>query len=119
MRLKTPLIGIFWIMDNRLLLNACPYDRGEDMIGNWANYSGHYPFWEKYSDENNIPYDYVHYPRGRVVYNIKTKKFKIMSSKQVIKDKKIIKRIAEAFHLTKYMVASDSHYEKAFELLEE
>ena len=120
LKMKIPLIGIFWIRDDDgLILDTCPFDQGEDMIGNWANHSGHSPFWDKYSAKYGLTFDYVHYPRGRVVYNIKTKQFKIISSKQIIKNKKIIKKIARAFNLTKYILASDAHYENAYPLLDE
>ena len=101
-----------------MIIDTCPYDKGEDLIGNWVNHSGHYPFWEEYSKKYGLPYDYVHYPRGRVVYNNKTGKFKIMSSKKVIKDKKILKKVADAFNLKKYIIESDAHYEKAYEVEE-
>jgi len=117
--MKTPLVGIFWITENnKFILDTCPYNEGEDIVGDWINHSGHHPFWEQYSKEHGITFDYVHYPRGRVVYNKKTKQFKIISSKQVIKNKKIVKKIAGAFNLTKYILASDAHYEKTYELLD-
>ena len=118
--MNTPLIGIFWIKDDdNLILETCPYDQGEDLIGNWLNHSGHYPFWERYSVKHGITQDYVYYPRGRVVFNKKTKQFKIMASKQVIKNKNLIGMIAKAFNLTKYILSADAHYEDAFQLLEE
>lgn len=117
--MKTPLIGIFWIIENnKFILDTCPFGEGEDIVGDWINHSGHHPFWERYSKEHYIPYDYTHYPRGRVIYNKKTKKFKIVSSKGVIKDMNIVKKLARAFNLTEYVLSSDAHYEKAFELLE-
>jgi len=117
---KAPLIGIFWIEDNgKLILDTCPHDQGEDLIGDWLNHSGHYPFWEKYSAKHGIEHDYVYYPRGRVLYNKKTKQFKVMSSKRVIKDAKLVKKIAKEFNLIKYELSADRHYEKACPLLDE
>lgn len=118
--MKQPLIGIFWIKDDgKLILDTCVYDQGEDLIGHWLNYSGHYPFWEKYSVSHGIEHDYVYYPRGRVVYNQKTKQFKVMSSKRVIKDVKLVKKITKAFNLTKYKLSADRHYENAYPLMDE
>jgi len=118
--MTTPLIGIFWIKDDgKLILDTCPYDQGEDMIGHWANHSGHYPFWERYSAKKGIECDYVYYPRGRVVYNIMTKQFKIISSKAVIINKKIVDKIAKAFNLIKYKLTADRHYEKACPVLDD
>ena len=117
--ITTPLIGIFWIKENNeLILDTCPYDQGEDIINNWANHSGHSLFWDQYAPKHGIPYDYVYYPRGRVVYNVKTKKFKIISRREVITNKSLVKIIANAFNLKKYILASDAHYEKAYELLD-
>ena len=116
---KTPLIGIFWIKDdNNLIIDTCPYDKGEDIIGNWINHSGHYPFWDQYAAKHGIAQDYVYYPRGRVVYNMKTKKCKIMASRKIINNKNMIGMIAKTFNLTKYILSADAHYEEAFQLLE-
>jgi len=118
--MKPPLIGIFWIKDDgKLILDTCPYDQGEDLIGDWLNHSGHYPFWEKYSAKHGIKHEYIYYPRGRVVYNKKNKIFKVMSSKKVIKNTKLVKKIAKAFKISKYKLSADHHYEKAYPLLEE
>lgn len=108
------LIGIFWIKDDgELILDTCPYDKGGELIGAWANHSGHYPFWEEYVRERGLTVDYVHYPRGRVVFNVRTKKFKIMSSKAVLGDDRIMKKVARAFNLKKYIAEADEHYENA------
>ena len=113
-------IGIFWIKDDdELILDTCPYDQGEDLIGNWVNHSGHHPFWEQYAASQGITQDYTYFTRGRVVYNKKTGQFKIMASKKVIHSKKIIAKIAKAFSLTKYKLSADAHYEDAFQLLDE
>jgi hypothetical protein len=112
-----PKIGIFWLLENgRLLIDAVPYDKSDKVVGNYVSYSDHYNFWEtKVRPELNQ--EYTDNPRGRVVYNRKTGKAKIMAGKSLLADKKLIAKIARVFNLKNYILRSDEHYEQANFLL--
>ena len=113
------LVGIFWIKDDGgLIVNAIEWDKSEMIIDTWVNYSNHYQFWETYSKEHNLPSDYVTYTRGRVLYNKKTKTSKLLASRDVLKNKKLITKLVKAFKLDKYVLEQDDHYEQADFLLD-
>ena len=106
------LVGIFWVMRGKnLLVYAIEWDKATDIVGNWCNYGGHYEYWEEYIRKQSLDNDYTDFPRGRVIFNKKTKVTKILSSKKVIGNKELVNQIAEAFHLKKYQLRSDEHYE--------
>ena len=106
------MVGIFWIIGKKdLLFHAIEWDKATDMAGSWCNYGGHYEYWEQNLRKYSIEHDYTDFPRGRVIFNKKTKVTRIISSKKVIGDKALVKQIAEAFHLKKYQLRSDAHYE--------
>ncbi len=113
------MIGIFWILEKgKLIVDAIPWEQSDKISGNYISYSDHYNYWET-TIRPDLDQEYTDNPRGRIVYNIKTKTAKIMASKNVIQDKALIAKIAKEFNLTKYIVRADEHYEKANMLLEE
>ena len=110
--MKVSSIGIFWVLgENNLLVHTIEWNRAAEIIGNWCNYGGHYEFWENNLRKYSIDHDYTDFPRGRVLYNKKTKVSKILSSRKVIGDRALVKQIAKTFHLKKYLLRSDAHYE--------
>ena len=112
-----PKIGIFWLLENgRLIVDAVPYNKSDKISGNYVSYSDHYNFWET-KIRPDIDQEYTDNPRGRVVYNLKTGKAKIMAGKKLLADKKLIARIVKVFDLKKYILRSDEHYESANFLL--
>ena len=112
-----PKIGIFWLLENgRLIVDAAPYDRPDKVSGNYAGYSDHYHFWET-KIRPDLDREYTDNPRGRVVYNLKTGKAKIMAGKKLLADKKLIAKIVKAFDLKDYILRSDEHYEQGNFLL--
>jgi hypothetical protein len=112
------MIGIFWINpDQTLIVDQKNWTELPPCKSDWLNYSDHYQFWEKYSQNYGLDFDYVTYPRGRVMFNPKIQKSKILASKTTLKNKILISKIAEAFNLQRFVVEPDEHYEKATELL--
>jgi hypothetical protein len=68
-----PQVGIFWIFPDRLLTFGVPYTAGEK-YGDFINIAdGRYEVWEKLrKTSGKLPEDYTAYPRGRIVYRIKS-----------------------------------------------
>ena len=67
-----PKVGIFWIIDEEMVLDAVMAADAEP-YGNAMQYGGHYEFWDKLIPKTKTdrflkakPYEF--YPRGRVVY---------------------------------------------------
>ncbi|GBR77453.1 hypothetical protein RDn1_112 [Candidatus Termititenax dinenymphae] len=114
---KVPRIGIFWLLETgRLLVNVIPYDQSSLISGSYAIYSDHYHYWES-KIRPELDQEYTDNPRGRVVYNIKTKTAKIMASHDILRNRKIVKQIAKEFTLRKYFTRADEHYGAANHLL--
>jgi hypothetical protein len=115
--INKPQIGIFWLLENgRLLVDTAPYTQSEKIVGNYVSYSDHYNFWET-NVRPELNQEYTDNPRGRVVYNLKTGKAKIMAGKSILANKKLVAKIVKAFNLKDYILRSDEHYEQANFLL--
>jgi len=111
--LKLPKVGIFWFVDSAIISDTKTVTEA-DTYGDFKNYGEHYKFWETtvkrlLSKLRNTEYE--DYPRGRVVYNYKEKKFIIYIDKKLDKDS-YKKEIKNNFNITNYEQAFefDSHY---------
>jgi hypothetical protein len=118
-----PLIGIFWVdpIKKKIELTfAEPADSielepGSEFI---TGPLGHYAIWEQYKRNGLLPekwkdqeYEYV--PRGRVLHDIKKKRFKVFSSQELAQSSWFREAIIKEFNLPsgKTSFFGDEHYE--------
>jgi len=108
-------IGIFFVVQGHLLIDATPLKQGE-LYGDAINFSGHFDYWEALKPTSaveqlfkNHAYDY--FPRGRVVYFNQTDSFKLYVDCCITKNE--IEKLAAAFQLSDYQLARDVHYQCA------
>ena len=64
-------IGIFFIVQGHLLVDATPIERGE-LYGDAINFSGHFDYWEELNPVNETEeifknYAYDHFPRSNII----------------------------------------------------
>lgn len=112
-----PRIGIFWVLDSgKLIIEAIQWDKADSISGNYVSHADHYNYWET-TMRPDLDQEYTDYPRGRIVYNLKTGKAKIMAGKAILQNKTLIAKIAKAFALKAYILRKDEHYEPANGLL--
>jgi hypothetical protein len=67
-----PKVGIFYFIDNSVLIDAVPAERGEP-YADAIQHGSHYDFWQNLTPKTGIEKRlksraYDAYPRGRVVY---------------------------------------------------
>lgn len=115
---RVPQVGIFWVRkDGSLLTYKYPWTESEELVGDWVNYSDHYKFWNHYSKLfGGVSGDYTSLPRGRVVFNKKTKEAKIIAGKKLLAKKSLISKIASEFKLNNYKADYDEHYDDAIQI---
>ena len=113
---KMGKIGVFWIVNSKVDGFKEPVENGEDYGDTIQPSFDHYTFWSKFITRYPIlklkEYDEV--PRGRVVYDKKKKRFMILSSEEVLKNKKLVESICLFYDLDKSNIETkqDEHYEK-------
>jgi hypothetical protein len=123
------LVGIFWGIPGAgdswvLLTDATPLAEAE-LYGDFLTHPrGHYEAWERWKEQGlPIPADksvakalagheYEDFPRGRIVYEVKTRRFIIYADRK-LQGPSTIAAIVHAFNLTNrnFVVRSDSHYQ--------
>lgn len=67
-------VGLFFIVQNDLLLHSCMLDEGES-YGDFLNYPlSHDKVWQEYYQKKyHVDFDY--YPRGRIIYNKREQRY--------------------------------------------
>ncbi|MEI6415893.1 MAG: hypothetical protein WCP34_16780 [Pseudomonadota bacterium] len=108
-------VGIFFVVDNQLLMDAVPVAQGE-AYGETLGHGGHYDFWEQLAPSNAIERTikaraYDAYPRGRVVYFTQKQRFVLYADKCLKRDR--ITWIAGQFGLVAPVFRRDHHYQCA------
>jgi len=108
-----PRLGIFWLVYGKLLIDSAPVSECEK-YGDNLNFSGsHIAVWEQWRQAGKAPAEseYEEYPRGRVMCDIRTKKFTLLADRCILKRKDLIVTIKDELHLPKKTtLGTDPHY---------
>lgn len=122
-----PTIGIFWRVPHEgalvLVTDSVPFTEAEVYGDCITHPRGHYEVWEEWRKLGSrelkrrglplaiISHDYEHFPRGRIVYDLKTKYFTIYTDRK-LETPYLVDQILKLFHLERkqYKVRPDSHY---------
>lgn len=114
----SPKVGIFYFIDDQIIMSAVPAKKGEP-YGEAVQHGGHYEFWKSLIPRNLIERRfkaraYDAYPRGRVVYFPKSKKYRIYYDSCLNVDNEIT-IVTEKFQLygVDIELGYDEHYKCA------
>jgi hypothetical protein len=105
------MIGIFFWYDDDLHAAAEALHEAED-YGDFKTTSlSHAALWET-KLKNDQPYDFDYFPRGRVVYHMKSKRHTVYIDRDLNKPE-ILAKIIAFFKITagQYTVKYDEHYQ--------
>lgn len=109
-----PQVGIFWVVNGRLILDGTPLDKAEPWDNRYLNDPrSHQKRWEHYKAVRLVPVraDWAHFPRGRVIYDQLTNRFQIYADLCILNDPEMMARIEKELKLPPDTPASgDDHY---------
>jgi hypothetical protein len=111
---KSPKVGIFWLVQGKLLFDSTLVDDAEP-YGDCKNHpQGHVDRWKQLQMAGMVPRDveYEENPRGRIVYNVKTHKFMLHADRCILKKRNVVKKIMEEMQLPPKTTecGTDEHY---------
>jgi hypothetical protein len=108
-----PRLGVFWLVSGRLLIDSAPVSECE-RYGDHLNYpSSHIRVWERWQQIGKAPVEseYEEYARGRVMCDMKIKRFTFLADRCILKRKDLIAAIKKELHLPKQTaLGTDPHY---------
>jgi hypothetical protein len=108
-----PNVGIFWLVGGKLLFDTTPLSRAED-YGDFKIHPGnHISVWERFIMAKTVPaeMEYEEAPRGRVLYDVKNRQFKLLADRCILRRKEVLTRIRKEMQLPENTSEStDSHY---------
>jgi hypothetical protein len=108
------MIGIFWIIDNKLVAKKVNLDKVEEINGFRDSGLSHFSEWGKMGLDIH---ECNKYPRGRVVYHVYEEEFNILVSKEIIENKKYQPMILKEFEIgDNYRFIADEYIKNSKEL---
>ena len=110
-----PEVGIFWLIDNKLVADSIPWRQADIYGGFYTGKNDHATFWTTL--QRLVPQwkglEYTDYPRGRVLFHSTEEVFLVYSSQAIVNSPGVRATILAEFKLplaaTKF--EADYHYE--------
>ena len=113
-----PQVGIIYVVKNHIFIDSTPVDssllfinKGKDFIN---HENDHFRYWNSILSIDHAlkNFDYADFPRGRVIYNVKLKKFLLYLDKCIMSKKLIINKIISLMNLPiSTKISTDEHYQ--------
>ena len=110
-----PEVGIFWLNPNgKVIMDGTPITEAENH-GEFKDYSAtHVETWSILQRNGIVPDDleYDEIPRGRVIYNTKTRQYMLFADPCILKNKTAVSTIMSDFNLPwgNTVMDKDPHY---------
>jgi len=110
---QKPYLSVFWYIDG--VFHGSDDDLKGNSVENYGDYlnigEDHYNIWPSYMVLLNTDVDYDFYPRGRIVFNTKIRKFKVVADPCIIDSKDIRDALLENYNLPITTIfEKDEHY---------
>ena len=112
-RKKEPRVGIFWAVDGKPLIESAPLPEAEPYGDHLTHPRGHAGVWGQYQRGGIVSreMEYEEPPRGRVMYNTKTRRFTLLADRCILRDKDLVRKIKSQMNLPRNTETdTDSHY---------
>jgi hypothetical protein len=111
---RKPHVGIFWVLNDKLLIDSTPLSEAEAYGDHLTHSRSHLAVWTLFQRNGTVPreVEYEEPPRGRVMYNMKTQQFILLADRCILQEKGLVKWIMSALSLKKTTkTGTDEHYQ--------
>jgi hypothetical protein len=111
---EEPHVGIFWAVDGKPLIDSTPLAEAEDYGDFKTHPRSHLEAWSLFQQRGITPpeVEYEESPRGRVMFNTKTRRFTFLADRCILRDKGIVSYIMLKMNLPTKNTdqGTDAHY---------
>src|ERR1039458_9625921 len=96
-----PRVGIFWLVDGKLVIDSIVLCEAEPYGDHLTHPRGHAEVWGQYQRTGTVPADMDHEesPRGRVMYDTKARRFRLLADRCILRDKGVVSEIISKMKL--------------------
>jgi hypothetical protein len=110
-----PHVGIFWMVGRKPLIESTPLSAAETYGDFLTHPRSHHEVWEQWRLTGKVvpsECEYEEYPRGRVMFNTKTRRFSLLADRCILKDKRMVGKIVSELSLPTKSTdeGTDAHY---------
>jgi hypothetical protein len=109
-----PMVGIFWLFKGQLIFDVSPVSTAEPYGDCVGHAKSHIAFWSELQRAGVIPSDveYEEPPRGRIVFNMKTRQYIVYADKCIRVQSAVVRKIFRELSLPtdSAVITSDGHY---------
>jgi hypothetical protein len=109
-----PRVGIFWLLNGKLIIDSMPLGEAEPYGDHLTHPRSHIDVWGQWRLGGKVPdeSEYEEFPRGRVMYHTKTRRFALLADRCILRDEDLVSRIIAELHLPGETTdkKSDEHY---------
>jgi len=109
-----PEVGIFWIVDGKLIVVGKPLSEGVRLGDIKASSDTHKHIWKAFQQAGGVPkaMRYDEAPRGRVVYNMKIRQFLIIADPCIVASSAALNEIKNRLRIpvSQSQTGVDEHY---------
>ena len=112
-RTKEPHVGIFWVVNGRPIIDSTPLSRSEQYGDFLSHPRSHYEVWSELQNSGSVSIDleYEDSPRGRVMYDLKARRFQMLADPCILRRKSLVEQIKKELRLPKLIsLGTDTHY---------
>lgn len=94
-------IGIFWLISGRLTMKVGPVSDFQRDGYTLGFPQSHIAYWATLHESKYVPFDsdYEKYPRGRVVFDVRSRRFKLFADYCILEKKEILRQIIKSMRL--------------------
>ena len=112
---KAPYLGLFYVVNGKLYWDGLPAKHVQGSIQYKIYPKMHPTYWINTvvkDDPKLKKYDPYYFPRGRVVYDTKIRKYELTADACILLDRKMIAKIVSQMHLPENntRLVGDDHY---------
>ena len=96
-----PCVGIFWLFDDKLVIDSTPLSKAEPYGTALTHSRGHDKYWSRLQNKGAVPaeVEYERPPRGRVVFDGREQRFHLLADKCILSQRKVVGKIMDVLHL--------------------
>jgi hypothetical protein len=108
-----PKVGIIYLVGGKLLIDSTPLAQAGSYGNSAIHERDHISYWAELVQSGRVPNsEYEEFPRGRVAFDTKSGKFRLLADKCILSRKGVVSKILSGMNLPPKdtETGTDSHY---------